>query len=159
MGLGALQAGGGNKKVERIGPYEVADITRAKKLVDAFAPFSQERSLRGGHRQADKDVRKGTQGSASAQAKPFSACTRRPRAILHGTRRSRRIHRRHRVRARHRSSPRRDSVLARLVGGQPSARRRSRRTFAGTREGGLPRIFRPRPEDAGEQEGEGLAVG
>jgi CRISPR-associated endonuclease/helicase Cas3 len=32
----------GNKKVERIGPYEVADIARAKKLVAAFAPFSQE---------------------------------------------------------------------------------------------------------------------
>jgi len=32
----------GNKKVERIGPYEVADIARAKKFVAAFAPFSQE---------------------------------------------------------------------------------------------------------------------
>lgn len=33
---------GGDKKIERIGPYEVADIACAKKLVDAFAPFSQE---------------------------------------------------------------------------------------------------------------------
>lgn len=32
---------GGNKKVERIGPYEAADIDRAKRLVDAFAPLSQ----------------------------------------------------------------------------------------------------------------------
>jgi len=33
---------GGNKKVERIGPYETADIELAKKLVDAFAPLSQQ---------------------------------------------------------------------------------------------------------------------
>jgi len=33
---------GGNKKVERIGPYEAAGIACAKKLVEAFAPFSQE---------------------------------------------------------------------------------------------------------------------
>jgi len=32
----------GRKKVERIGPYEAADITRAKKLVAAFAPISQQ---------------------------------------------------------------------------------------------------------------------
>lgn len=31
---------GGNKKVERIGPYEAPDVERAKKLVDAFAPLS-----------------------------------------------------------------------------------------------------------------------
>ena len=41
---------GGNKKVERIGPYETADIERAKKLVDAFAPLSQNKAVRGGHR-------------------------------------------------------------------------------------------------------------
>ena len=34
---------GGNKKVERIGPYEAADIERAKKLVNAFAPLSKEK--------------------------------------------------------------------------------------------------------------------
>lgn len=33
---------GGNKKVERIGPYEAADIESAKRLVDAFAPLSHE---------------------------------------------------------------------------------------------------------------------
>jgi CRISPR-associated endonuclease/helicase Cas3 len=33
---------GGNKKVERIGPYDAADIDRAKRLVDAFAPLSQD---------------------------------------------------------------------------------------------------------------------
>jgi len=32
---------GGSKKVERIGPYEAADIERAKKLVATFAPLSQ----------------------------------------------------------------------------------------------------------------------
>jgi CRISPR-associated endonuclease/helicase Cas3 len=35
----------GNKKVERIGPYEAADIKRAKELVDAFAPLSQEKAF------------------------------------------------------------------------------------------------------------------
>lgn len=33
---------GGNKKTERIGPYEASDIEHAKKLVDAFAPLSQQ---------------------------------------------------------------------------------------------------------------------
>lgn len=33
---------GGSKKVERIGPYQAADIERAKKLVDAFAPLSRK---------------------------------------------------------------------------------------------------------------------
>ncbi len=32
---------GGNKKAERIGPYEAADIERAKELVNTFAPLSQ----------------------------------------------------------------------------------------------------------------------
>jgi CRISPR-associated endonuclease/helicase Cas3 len=36
---------GGNKKVERIGPYEAADIERAKKLVDAFAPLSGNKTF------------------------------------------------------------------------------------------------------------------
>lgn len=36
---------GGNKKVERIGPYETTDIERAKKLVDAFAPLSQNNAF------------------------------------------------------------------------------------------------------------------
>lgn len=34
---------GGSKKVERIGPYESADIERANKLVNAFAPLSQQK--------------------------------------------------------------------------------------------------------------------
>jgi CRISPR-associated endonuclease/helicase Cas3 len=34
---------GGNKKVERIGPYEAADIKRAKELVNVFAPLSQQK--------------------------------------------------------------------------------------------------------------------
>lgn len=36
---------GGNKKVERIGPYETTDIERAKKLVDALAPLSQKKAF------------------------------------------------------------------------------------------------------------------
>ncbi len=36
---------GGNNKVERIGPYEAADIERAKKLVDDFAPLSQNKAF------------------------------------------------------------------------------------------------------------------
>ncbi|MCC7195705.1 MAG: DEAD/DEAH box helicase, partial [Gemmatimonadaceae bacterium] len=36
---------GGNKKVERIGPYETTDIERAKKLVDAFAPLSHNKAF------------------------------------------------------------------------------------------------------------------
>ncbi|MBY0279026.1 DEAD/DEAH box helicase [Candidatus Binatia bacterium] len=36
---------GGNKKVERIGPYEAADIDRAKKLVEAFVPLSQDKAF------------------------------------------------------------------------------------------------------------------
>ena len=36
---------GGNKKLERVGPYEAADIERAKKLVEAFAPLSQRKAF------------------------------------------------------------------------------------------------------------------
>ena len=36
---------GGNKKVERIGPYDAAEIERAKKLANAFAPLSQEKAF------------------------------------------------------------------------------------------------------------------
>jgi len=36
---------GGNKRVERIGPYETTDIERAKKLVDAFTPLSQNNAF------------------------------------------------------------------------------------------------------------------
>ncbi len=43
---------GGNKKIERIGPYETADIERAKKLVDAFAPLSRRQSVLRGQRRA-----------------------------------------------------------------------------------------------------------
>lgn len=35
----------GNKKVERIGPYEAADIERAKELVEAFFPLSQKKAF------------------------------------------------------------------------------------------------------------------
>jgi CRISPR-associated endonuclease/helicase Cas3 len=36
---------GANKKGDRIGPYEAADIALAKKLVDAFAPLSQKKAF------------------------------------------------------------------------------------------------------------------
>jgi CRISPR-associated endonuclease/helicase Cas3 len=34
---------GGTRKVQRIGPYEVEEVDRAKKLVNAFAPLSQRK--------------------------------------------------------------------------------------------------------------------
>lgn len=34
---------GGSKKAERIGPYEAADIDRARKLVNVFAPLSEKK--------------------------------------------------------------------------------------------------------------------
>lgn len=34
---------GGNKKVERIGPYEAADVERSKKLLNAFVPLSAKK--------------------------------------------------------------------------------------------------------------------
>lgn len=37
--------GGGNQKVERIGPYEAADIQIARKLVEAFVPLSVDKSF------------------------------------------------------------------------------------------------------------------
>jgi CRISPR-associated endonuclease/helicase Cas3 len=36
---------GGTKKVERIGPYEAADIERSKMLVEGFAPVSQSKTF------------------------------------------------------------------------------------------------------------------
>lgn len=36
---------GGNKKPERIGPYELADIELAKKLVTAFVPLSKDKAF------------------------------------------------------------------------------------------------------------------
>jgi CRISPR-associated endonuclease/helicase Cas3 len=36
---------GGNRKLERIGPYEFADIDLAKKLISSFAPLSQEKAF------------------------------------------------------------------------------------------------------------------
>ncbi|MBX3300715.1 MAG: DEAD/DEAH box helicase [Nitrospira sp.] len=52
---------GGNKKAERIGPYEAADIERTKKLVDTFAPLSREKAFSEAianlNKQCEKDVR------------------------------------------------------------------------------------------------------
>lgn len=36
---------GGNKKVDRIGPYDFSDIELAKKLVNAFAPLSEKKAF------------------------------------------------------------------------------------------------------------------
>jgi CRISPR-associated endonuclease/helicase Cas3 len=50
----------GNKKVERIGPYEVDDIERAKKLLNAFAPLSATKPFAAAidelSRQCSKDI-------------------------------------------------------------------------------------------------------
>jgi CRISPR-associated endonuclease/helicase Cas3 len=59
----------GRGKTERIGPYESADIERAKKLVDAFAPISQTKAFSQAiselNRHCEKDVREALQPKPS----------------------------------------------------------------------------------------------
>jgi len=70
---------GGNKKVERIGPYETTDIERAKKLVDAFAPLSQDKAF--SEAIADLNASKQKEVTAALQPKPSPL----PRAVdVHG---------------------------------------------------------------------------
>lgn len=60
---------GGNKKAERIGPYEAADIERAKKLVDAFVSLSTSTSFSEAlaklNQQCEKDLREALQPKPS----------------------------------------------------------------------------------------------
>lgn len=58
----------GRGKTERIGPYESADIARAKKLVDAFAPFSKQafsEAIADLNKQWEKEVREALQPKPS----------------------------------------------------------------------------------------------
>lgn len=67
------------KKVERIGPYEAADIDRAKKLVDAFAPLSQVKAF--SEAIAEVDTNKQKEVFEALQPKPSPL----PRALdVHG---------------------------------------------------------------------------
>ncbi|MBS0212463.1 MAG: DEAD/DEAH box helicase [Proteobacteria bacterium] len=70
---------GGNKKVERIGPYEITDIERTKKLVDAFAPISQHKAY--SEAIAELNASKQKEVTEALQPKPSSL----PRALdVHG---------------------------------------------------------------------------
>jgi CRISPR-associated endonuclease/helicase Cas3 len=69
----------GNKKVERIGPYEAAELDRAKKLVDVFAPFSQDMAFSAAILEFNKTRQK--EVTEALQPKPAPL----PRALdLHG---------------------------------------------------------------------------
>jgi CRISPR-associated endonuclease/helicase Cas3 len=70
---------GGNKKIEHIGPYEATDIERAKKLVDAFAPLSQEKAF--SEAITELNTNKQQEVSEALQPKPST----HPRALdVHG---------------------------------------------------------------------------
>ena len=70
---------GGNKKAERIGPYEAADIELAKELVDAFIPFSQQKPF--SEAINDLNQKKGKQVTEALQPKESPL----PRALdVHG---------------------------------------------------------------------------
>lgn len=70
---------GGNKKVERIGPYEPSDIEHAKKLVNAFAPLSQTKTFPDAI--AELDAKCQQEVSDALQPKPSPL----PRALdIHG---------------------------------------------------------------------------
>lgn len=70
---------GGNKKIERIGPYEAAAIELARKLVDAFAPLSQNKAFQEAIAELNKS--KDKEVSEALQPKPGPL----PRALdVHG---------------------------------------------------------------------------
>jgi CRISPR-associated endonuclease/helicase Cas3 len=70
---------GDSKKVERIGPYEAVDIERAKKLVDAFAPLSRDKTF--SKAIAELTTSKPKEVSEALQSKPSPL----PRALdVHG---------------------------------------------------------------------------
>ncbi len=70
---------GRNKKVQRIGPYETTDIERAKKLVDAFTPRSQNNAF--SEAIADLNASKYKEVTEALQPKPSPL----PRALdVHG---------------------------------------------------------------------------
>lgn len=70
---------GRNKKVERIGPYESTDIERAKKLVDIFAPLSQNNAFSEAIAQLNAEKPKEVTGALQPKPSPL------PRALdVHG---------------------------------------------------------------------------
>lgn len=70
---------GGKKKVERIGPYEVADIERAKTLVNAFASLSQEKAFWEAIDELNKTMQEKVAEALQPKASPL------PRALdVHG---------------------------------------------------------------------------
>lgn len=69
----------GNKKAERIGPYEASDVERAEKLVDAFAPLSKQKPFA----EAIEDLNEKCQKEISEALQPKSSPL--PRALdVHG---------------------------------------------------------------------------
>lgn len=69
----------GNKKVERIGPYEASDIETAKKLVDAFAPLSQAQPFAAAKDKLDLEHRAQVEYALKPKLSPL------PRALdVHG---------------------------------------------------------------------------
>lgn len=69
----------GRGQTERTGPYESADIDRAKKLVDALAPISQTRSFAEAIAQLDKQREKEVREALQPKPSPL------PRALdIHG---------------------------------------------------------------------------
>jgi CRISPR-associated endonuclease/helicase Cas3 len=70
---------GGSKKVERIGPYEAADIERARKLVAAFTPLSQTQSFAGAYTELNATRSKDVLDALEPRPSPL------PRALdVHG---------------------------------------------------------------------------
>lgn len=70
---------GGNKKGERIGPYEAADIELAKKLVETFVPLSKNKAFSEAF--AELNMKRQQEMSAALQPKPSPL----PRALdVHG---------------------------------------------------------------------------
>jgi len=70
---------GGNKKVERIGPYETEDIDRSKNLVNAFAPLSQQKPFAEAIADLSTQCSKEIDQALQAKASPL------PRALdVHG---------------------------------------------------------------------------
>lgn len=150
---------GGNKKVARIGPYEAADIDRAKKLVEAFVPLSQDKAF--SEVIAGLNASKPKEVTEALQPKPSPL----PRALdVHGLFSTERdVHGDFTdvsafVRG---TDPDLDvTVFWRdWSGDNPPHWRRPRRPVVGAREGRLPCLLRSRPEDGREQQGQGVVVG
>jgi CRISPR-associated endonuclease/helicase Cas3 len=74
----------GRGKAERIGPYESADIGRAKKLIDAFAPTSETKAFSQAIAELNKTVRERCVRGVAAEAERSPARPRRSWAVLYG---------------------------------------------------------------------------